>query len=449
MRTRIVGARIVTPTGVREGDLVLDDETGRIVSLGGDEPYTPNEHLVDAGGAWAVPGGVDPHVHFGGFGPPAQADDFETGSRGALAGGTTTVMDFCEPAAGETAAQVIARRMADAEPSLVDYAFHFVLTEDYERLLADLDFIEEGVGIRDYKLFTVYDNTTLTRTDLERILSRLSGDQRRSFLVHAEDAGIIAALRAEVGDSSDFSDLARTRPAAAEVAVASLLRDLAERHGVRVCIAHASAAGTAGLLDRPVSCGAFELETCPHYLELDEGLLGGEDGALYTMTPPLRGEADREALWAAVLDGSLGMLSTDHCPYSRADKRGATYQTVPCGVDGVQVRMMYAFSEGVCRRGLTMDRFVDLTSARAARFYGMWPRKGALLAGSDADVVLVSPEGETVCGMDACASALDYSVWEGRVLSGRIERVFKGGREVVGEDGSVCAERGSGRFLRR
>jgi len=209
VRTRIVGARVVTPGGVREGDLVLDDVTGRIVSVGGGEPALPDEAVVMAQGAWAVPGGVDPHVHFGGFGPPTIADDFTTGSCGALAGGTTTVMDFCEPAMGETVAQVIDRRMADAEPSAVDYAFHFVLSEDYENLLGDLALVEEHAGIRDYKLFTVYDNTTLAAADLERIFSRLSGDQRRSFLVHAEDARMVDALRSQVGDTTDCSDLAR------------------------------------------------------------------------------------------------------------------------------------------------------------------------------------------------------------------------------------------------
>jgi len=449
VRTRIVGARVVTPGGVREGDLVLDDVTGRIVSVGGGEPALPDEAVVMAQGAWAVPGGVDPHVHFGGFGPPTIADDFTTGSCGALAGGTTTVMDFCEPAMGETVAQVIDRRMADAEPSAVDYAFHFVLSEDYENLLGDLALVEEHAGIRDYKLFTVYDNTTLAAADLERIFSRLSGDQRRSFLVHAEDARMVDALRSQVGDTTDCSDLARTRPPEVEVAATTLLHGLAERYGVRVCIAHSTAKGTMMLLGRPMSCGAFEAETCPHYLEFGSERLFGPDGALFTMTPPLRGEADREALWTAVMDGSLKMLSTDHCPYTRAEKHGTTYQTVPCGVDGVQVRMMYAYSEGVRRRGLSMERFVALTSSNAARFYGMWPRKGALIAGSDADVVLVSPKGETSCGMGTCASALDYSIWEGRVLEGRIARVFKGGHEVVDENGIVCAERGSGRFLRR
>ncbi|MBQ3339059.1 MAG: amidohydrolase family protein, partial [Atopobiaceae bacterium] len=216
----------------------------------------------------------------------------------------------------------------------------------------------------------------------------------------------------------------------------------------RVCIAHSTCAETAALLDEPPARGEFELETCPHYLAFTSEKLAGPEGARYTMVPPLRAEADREALWEAILSGKLKILSTDHCPYHACYKDGATYRTIPNGVDGVQWRMIYAFSEGVMERGLGMPAFVDLTSANAARFYGMWPRKGCIAPGSDADLVLIDPAGTTVLGMGESASAIDYSIYEGMEMSGRIARVFKGGRQVY--DGErVCAEPGSGRFLAR
>ncbi len=451
-RTRIVNARVVTPKGVCYGGVVFDEQGIIAVEDAATECCTTglddSVETIDAGGAWLVPGGIDPHVHFGGFGDIPIADDFWTGSLGALAGGTTTVMDFCEPSVEEDARAVIARRMADASRSAVDYAFHFVLSEQYRDLLRDLAYIEDECGIRDYKLFTVYGNTTLTLSDVREIFERLSDDGRRTFLIHAEDADLVACLEEELGDSADMQYLARTRPDAVEFRECEALHELAGETGARVCIAHSTCAETVALLDEPLARGQFELETCPHYLAFTEEKLAGEQGARYTMVPPLRSEADQAALWDAILAGKLRILSTDHCPYSARYKDGKTYQAIPNGVDGVQWRMIYAFSEGVAKRGLTMPRFVDLTSANAARFYGMWPRKGCIAAGSDADLVLIDPAGTTTLGIDASASAIDYSIYEGMELSGRIVRVFKGGREVY--DGErVSAEPGSGRFLAR
>ena len=452
-RTRIVNARVVTPQGVCYGGVVFDeggiiaveDAASECCAAGLDDASLTT---VDADGAWLVPGGIDPHVHFGGFGDIPIADDFRTGSLGALAGGTTTVMDFCEPTVEEDARAVIARRMADASVSAVDYAFHFVLSEQYRDLLRDLAYIEDECGIRDYKLFTVYGNTTLSLDDVREIFMRLADDPRRTFLIHAEDADLVACLEDELGDSADMRLLAETRPDAVEFREVEALHGLVAETGVRACIAHSTCAETAALLDDPPARGEFELETCPHYLAFTSEKLAGPEGARFTMVPPLRSAADQAALWDAILSGELKILSTDHCPYHARYKDGATYRTIPNGVDGVQWRMIYAFSEGVVKRGLGMPAFVDLTSANAAHFYGMWPRKGCIAAGADADLVLIDPAGTTRLGIDASASAIDYSIYEGMEMSGRIARVFKGGRQVY--DGErVCAEPGSGRFLAR
>ena len=452
-RFRIVGARVVTPDGTVPAEVTFDSDTGKIVSVDDGwqicdiTSYVPAE-TIDASGMLLVPGGIDAHVHFGGFGSIPIADDFWTGSLGALTGGTTTVMDFCEPTEDEDARTVIARRMADASRSAVDYAFHFVLSEQYRDLLQDLAYIEDECGIRDYKLFTVYGNTTLTLEQVREIFEQLAGDPRRTFLIHAEDADLVACLEDELGDSADMQYLAKTRPDAVEFRECEALHELVGQTGARVCIAHSTCAETVALLDEPLARGQFELETCPHYLAFTEEKLAGEQGARYTMVPPLRTEVDQAALWDAILAGKLKILSTDHCPYHARYKDGATYQTIPNGVDGVQWRMLYAYSEGVVKRGLSLERFVDLTSTNAARFYGMWPNKGAILPGADADLVLIDPAGTTRLGIEASASAIDYSIYEGMELSGRIVRVFKGGREVY--DGErVSAEPGSGRFLAR
>lgn len=467
MRTaRIADARVVTPDGVVEGDVTYEvpredrggwhpaplgggdgslgrPEVGRILEVG--RCSTRVDETYDARGAWVVPGGIDAHVHFGGFGDIPIADDFYQGSRAALAGGTTTVIDFVEPEGPETVRQALVRRLRDAATSAVDYAFRLVLTEDYERQLADVP-LAEATGIHDFKLFTVYEGETLSPDDLEAIFSRLGGDPRRTFLVHAEDPEQIGRLRAARGDTADFLDLARTRPPEGEERMARMLRDLVGRTGARVCMAHVTCAGTVALLDGPAPArGEFALETCPHYLAFDESVLTGEDGWRYTMTPPLRSSEHVSALWDHLLSGSLPMLSTDHCPYASRFKRDATYQTVPCGVDGVGTRMAWAYGQAVVARGMDMVRFVDVTSANAARFYGLWPRKGAIATGSDADLAVIADESWEVRVHDM-PDALDYSIWEGMPMAGRVVRTVCGG--ALAFDGRrVLACPGTGRLL--
>lgn len=448
MRTeRIANARIMTSRGVVEGDVAFEvpgvsGRVGHILEVG--NITSPADVTYDAHGAWVVPGGVDAHVHFGGFGDIPIADGFYRGSRAALAGGTTTVIDFVEPDGDESVEHAIARRLADASTSAADYLFRLVLTEAYRSQLKDLA-LAERAGIHDFKLFTIYDGETLREDDLSYILETLSDDPRRTFLVHAEDPDEIEKLRAEHGDSKNFLDLAKTRPPQCEERMTRMLWRLVEETGARLCIAHATTAGTMGLLDGPAPArGEFTVETCPHYLEFSEESLGGANGCLYTMTPPLRDASHIASLWDKMLSGRL-ILSTDHCPYSFRYKRGTTYQTVPCGVDGVWTRMSWLYSEGVMKGGMGMRQFVRLTSENAAKFYGLYPHKGAIEPGSDADLVVIRDVPWQVHVEDA-PDALDYTIWEGKRLNGSIARTYRGG--VLAFDGvRVLARPSSGRQI--
>lgn len=444
---KIANARILAPEGLVEGDVLIDAASGKILAVGV-VPDAPLSWTINADGSYVVPGGIDAHVHLGNYAGPPVSDGFAAGTRAALAGGTTTIIDFCEPGHGESGRHCLDRRMAEAVSSHADYLFHFILNEEYENLLGDLPYLESR-GIKDFKLFTIYEGETLSLADVERIFDCLGGDPRRTFLVHSEDAGIISKRYAEAGDSGDFTELSRERPAEAEVLIASAIRRLAGETGARACVAHSSAAGTAALLDLPpLERGEFHLETCPHYLAYTAEKLAEPDGALFTMTPPLRTGEDQEALWREVLTGRLDILSTDHCPFSRSLKLGSTYQTVPCGVDGIQSRFEYAFGEGVLSKGLSMERFVRLTSEGAARFYGLYPQKGCIAEGSDADLVILDPEGMTTFGLASAVDDIDYSVWEGVTLPGRISDVVKGGVRVV-SDGHISEDLPLGRYLGR
>lgn len=445
----IRNARIVTPEGTLRGAVVYDDRSGKITAVI-DERETdaalPADSL-DARGGYLVPGGVDGHVHLGGFGEIPIADDFDQGSRAALAGGTTTVVDFCEPVAGQSAADCIARRKREAQASSVDYTFHFVLSEEYRRQLADIDTVyREGIGT--LKLFTIYENTTLSVESIREIFGFFAArGEHPTFLIHAEEPEAISRLRAVAdGESRDMRLLASTRPARTEYEMVRTLCQIARETGTRICIAHTSTAGAVEVKRAWRGEENFLLETCPHYLAFTDEKLGGENGALYTMTPPLRQERDRQALWGGIEDGGIAMLCTDHCPYHESDKRNRGFARVPCGVDGIQSRMLYLFSEGVVKRNLSLRRYVELTAENAAKFYGLYPRKGCIRPGSDADLVLIDPDAVTEWRLDRCHGKIDYTIYEGMRFQGGIAAVIRRG-ETVYDGTQLRVTEGTGQFL--
>lgn len=447
----VINGRIVTENSIMNGDIIMD-EAGKIADIlpsgAGEQQYDIGE-FVDAQGCYVFPGGIDGHVHFGGFGEIPIADDFYTGSRAALAGGTTTVVDFCESTPGENPMDCIARRKQDGESSMVDYTFHYTFTKDYKIQLPCLDKIVQE-GITAFKAYTYYDNTALQLSDFREIMAAIA--ERGTLLIHAEEKTIIDMEKTKVpaDEKENMLHLSLTRPAVTEeIAVEGVLA-LAKERGAKICIAHTSAGRTADIhkreREREQGNDTFLLETCPHYLQLTREKLKGPEGALYTMNPPLRGSEDNERLWQAVLQGDIAILSTDHCPYLKRYKFGHDFLSVPCGVDGVQTRVIYLFSEGVMKRHLPVTEFARFMATNAAKFYNLYPRKGVIAKGSDADLVLIDPSAAWTWSADSIAGETDYSVLDGLELKGKIACVIKGGK-VAAKDGVVTAEKGSGSFL--
>ena len=443
----ITNGQIVTEDSVVKGSLLIHDgKIAAIVPEGGDLSGYDVSQTIDAKGQYVVPGGVDGHVHFGGFGDIPIADDFYTGSKAALTGGTTTVVDFCEPILGEQPMDCIARRKKDAEESMVDVAFHYAFTKNFREELRQLDRIL-GAGIGAFKVFTYYPNTNLLPGEIREIMKGIH--DKGPLLVHAEEESIIDNEKAKVEgeEKKNFLNLSLTRPNVSEqIAVESVVA-LAKETGTKLCIAHSSAGETADIRKRErLSGGDVILETCPHYLELTNEKMKGPDGALFTMNPPLRYAKDNQRLWQAVMEGDIAILSTDHCPYHKQYKYGTDYLTVPCGVDGVQMRMQYLFSEGVIKRGLNMVEFAKITATNAAKFYNLYPAKGVIREGSDADLAFFDPEIQWRWGADQIAGNTDYTVMEGLPVQGKVTTTLKNG-EIVYDGEQVLSEKGSGRFL--
>jgi dihydropyrimidinase len=447
----IQNARIIAPTGEFDGALIYDDISGRITAVLNQEAAEscsclPKETL-DAQGAYLVPGGIDGHVHFGGFGDIPIADDFYQGSRAALSGGTTTLVDFCEPKPGESAAHCIAVRKEEAQISAADYLFHFVMTEDYHSLLKEIDTVyAEGIG--SFKLFTTYPNTSLSIDDILEIFRFFSmRGEHPPFLIHAEEPEEIAHLISlNNRESMNMHLLAETRPERTEVNMVRALHVAAREAGAKICIAHTTTSGAVLEKQRCPDDPNFILETCPHYLAFTDKKLSGNDGALYTTTPPLRSKENQLVLWKGIASGSIAMLSTDHCPYNLREKLGRSFTEVPCGVDGVSSRMLFLFSEGVMKRGISMRHFVELTSENSAKFYGLFPKKGCILPGSDADLVLLKPSSPTPWNLKLCEGNIDYTIYEGMQFQGKITTVIRRG-ETVYDGKKLEVSKGSGLYI--
>lgn len=450
MYKAIVNGMIVTEDEMFKGSVIYDDQ-GIITALvkaheGSLSQYEALSEVIDADGCFVVPGGVDGHVHFGGFGTIPIADDFYSGSMAALAGGTTSIVDFCQPQPGQLPPDCIRQRKSDAQAALVDYAFHFVFTENYREELKYLDqMLGEGIGA--FKIFTYYEHTTLTPGDMRNVMEALRN--RGPLLIHCEEPTIIDCMKEKLGrDSKDMTLLAKSRPNICEAIAVNTAAELSKETGAKICIAHTSTKEAAAIKKREKASdnNLLFIETCPQYLAYTEDKMQGADGVLYTINPPLRSEKDRLKLWEAVMDGTVDMLSTDHCPYLKKYKYGETYTAVPCGVDGVQTRMRYLFSEGVIKRGMRPETFVRLTSSNAARFYGLYPKKGCISAGSDADLVILNPYRGSAYTADEIAGRTDYTIYEGFEWKGKIEQVIKGGNCVY-KDGTLKPDIHSGKFL--
>lgn len=446
--TAIINGKIVTESGIQESAIVIQE--GKIAALLQADADVASLYgdceMIDAKGQYVVPGGVDGHIHFAGFGDIPTCDNFITGSEAAFAGGTTTIVDFCQPV-GISVEECVRICKEAGSTGAVDYAFHFVFTENYKEELKKLPFILKE-GITAFKGYTYYDGTCLVPGDFRIVMEQIH--DKGCLLIHAEEKSIIECEKKRYdGDMNDFSALYKTRPNISEQLAIENVLAIAKETGTKICIAHTSSKEGADIRAREKALGndAFILESCPHYLEFTEEDSKGENGCWYTINPPLRGESDKKRLFEAVMKEEISILSTDHCNYADKYKRaGHTYETVPCGVDGVQTRMTYLFSEAVMKHGLDMSAFVRMTSTNAAKFYNLYPRKGTIRPGSDADLAFFDPAPEWIYSHDDIVGGCDHSIYEGKNFKGKCTCTIKSGK-VVMKDGIVAAEPGTGRFL--
>ncbi|MGO9560616.1 MAG: dihydropyrimidinase [Acidimicrobiales bacterium] len=447
---------VIDAAGTRAADLRAGPG-GRVAEIAAHLEPAAGEEVHDASGKLVIPGGVDAHTHLQmTVGRLRVSDDFFTGTRAAAVGGTTTVLDYVPVQRGEDPLAAAARWRSVAEIAAIDWGFHLSLPEPVEEAV-----IEAAVaaGISSFKLYLAYPDRL--QVDDATVLRLMGYARRHGALValHCENGVGIEELRREAlaAGRTGVPEHAATRPAVLEAEAVTRACALAEVSGAQIFVVHLSSAAALTALRAGRARGVkVRAETCPQYLYLDAGRLAGVDGIDFVCAPPLRDTDDAVALWEGLSSGEIDTLGTDHCPFWKTDRRAGInrreggvldFTEIPGGLPGVETRLALCF-EAVNDGRLGLEDWVRVCSEAPARIFGLWPAKGSLMVGADADVVVFDPLRRQSLAAAALHMATDHSPYEDRTVTGWPELVLSRGR-VVAKDGSFTGEEGWGRYIER
>jgi dihydropyrimidinase len=465
MTLLIKNGTLVTDQAVFAADVLIDGE--KIIHIA-PQIEAPSAEVVDATGMLALPGGVDPHTHFDlpMFGT-VSSDYHYTGHKAAAFGGTTTVIDFASFDRPTLQESIEAWHERVADKQAVDFSFHMNLTRFSSAIAAEIPRLPEW-GVTTLKVFTAY-NGRLRLGDGEIFQAmRVAGEHGLLTMIHAENGDVIEVLIAEALQAGNRSPVwhARTRPAWGAVEATLRGAALAAQTGAPLYVVHMNAGGEVDQLAYARSKGVRVMgETCPQYLFFSETDLARPDGAKWICSPPMRSPADNARLWEGLTDGTLQVLATDHCPFFFDGSQPILYEGQPVAIPGKELgrddftkipnglpavgdRLPVLWTTGVGSGRLTPQQFVALTSANPAKIFGLYPQKGALLPGSDADIVLWDPNKKVKYGVQVAQHRTDYNLFEGWDLTGFPEQVFLRGKLIV-DRGRWLGKRGGGRYLHR
>lgn len=471
MTILIHSGTVITDTRTIQADLLIEGEKIARVEpdlLAGGQLDPSSIELIDASGKLILPGGVDPHTHFDlPMAGTVSSDDHYTGHKAAAFGGTTTAMDFVPQDPGSLRANVGAWRQKADPKAAIDFSFHMNITHLDEAVEAEISHLPE-LGITSLKVFTAYNGRLrLQDGEIFRVM-RVAGQHGLLTMLHAENGDVIDILISEALQAGHLEPYwhALTRPAWGEVEAALRGAALAAQAGAPLYIVHMNVAGEVDQLRYARQCGLPVMgETCPQYLFFTIDDLRRPDGAKWVCSPPMRTLQDNQRLWQGLSEGTIQTIGTDHCAFFFDGTKPILYEgksiaipgkelgkddfsKIPNGLPGVGDRMLVLWSYGVRAGKLTPQQFVAQTSANPARIFGLYPQKGALLPGSDADLVIWDPEKHTRHGVAQSQQRTDYNLYEGWDLVGYPEKVFLRGNLIVDND-HWLGKAGMGRFIRR
>jgi len=445
----IKNGQIITADAVIAADLAIDGET--IAAIGLD---LNGERTIDARGCYVLPGAIDPHVHLQmALAGRVSTDTFESGTIAAACGGATTIIDFAEPQPGQPMLESLDLRRAEADGHVaIDYGLHMTVPTWHgaadERLAETPAVVDAGCAT--FKMYQAYDGMVLDDVSLLRSFQAVGAAGGRVVL-HSETGPVLDLLREQALEDGHIAPIwhERTRPARLEATAVHRASELAYQAGCPLYIFH------VGCMDSIAEIVAARLrgveihaETCPQYLLLTaHDRLDGPDGQLYVCAPPLRGHDDQDALWQALADGDLDVVSTDHCPWTRAEKDQPDFTQIPGGVPSIEARLSLIHHFGVNEGGLSLARWVQVCATNPARLMGL-TSKGVLAPGYDADVVIFDPQRAKTISTDALHEAADWTPYAGVSVTGWPRTVLLRGRVIVENEAYIGAP-GDGRFTPR
>ena len=452
MSILIKNGRIITADADYTADIFIEGET---ISTIGKNLTIQADTVIDAAGKLVMPGGIDPHVHLDmPFMGTYSSDSYETGTRAALYGGTTMVIDFVLQTQGKSLQHALDDWKSRSDNNCVgDYSFHMAVTDFNDETKKEIKTFIEDYGITSFKTFMAYKGALMI--DDRQMIGLMEEVKKNGGLinVHATNGDMIDYLVQKHRSEGKLSPLYHylSQPEVTEAEAAERFVDMANYTGCPGYIVHLTCEGALNAVRNATRRNQnMFVETCIQYLIIDASLYEQEDGAKWVMSPPLREKKDQATLWAGINQGMVQVVATDHCPFMWQQKLMGKddFSKIPNGHPAIENRMELLFSEGVSKGKITLNKFVEVASTNAAKIFGMFPRKGTIAVGSDADIILIDPNEKHTISAKTHHMNVDYSGYEGWELTGKVKTVLLRGQVAV--DNNECKlQKGYGKFIKR
>ncbi|MGO5013729.1 dihydropyrimidinase [Niallia sp. Sow4_A1] len=451
MRTIIKNGILVTSKAMYKADVLI--EQGIITDISENILLDTNDLVINANNQFIMPGAIDVHAHLA---VPGTVDDFESGTKAAAMGGLTSIINFTNPTKGQSFLENLREWKDKAKCSYIDYGFHSIINECSEKVLAEIPKLANEEGVTSIKLFMAYKNDVMV-SDLDMYkLMKKAGESGMIVNVHAENGDVVDQLRKEAISEGKTAPIyhAETRPASLEAEATNRAIRIAEVANTPVYIVHVSCSDALQEVERAKKRGRIVYaETCPHYLVLDKSYLELPDfeGGKYVCSPPLRDKQDQNSLWEGIRKGSISTIGSDHSSllFEGGKKIGFNnFTLIPNGLPSIEDIFHVVYHFGVHEDRISLNKFVDIMSTSPAKIFGMYPRKGTLEIGSDADIVIFDPSKSRVVSKKEQHQSTDYNIYEGLELQGRITHVLSRG-DVIVKENTFLGEIGRGKFIYR
>ncbi|HTI09294.1 MAG TPA: dihydropyrimidinase [Puia sp.] len=453
MSVLIKNGRVITATDDYIGDIFIEGET---ISATGRKLTMPADTTLDATGLLVMPGGIDPHVHLDmPFMGTFSSDTHETGTRAALFGGTTTVIDFVLQQQGHSLREALDQWNSRAKGTAVgDYSFHMAVTDYNDHTRAEIKEMVEKEGITSFKTFMAYKGALMID---DRQMTALMQEVRKQgglVTVHATNGDMIDYLVAKNRSEGRLSPLYHylSQPEVTEAEASARFTDIANYTGCPGYIVHLTCEGALNAVRQATRRNQHVfVETCIQYLLLDASLYEKDfDGAKWVMSPPLREKKDQATLWAGINQNLVNVVATDHCPFKWEQKKMGLndFSKIPNGHPAIEHRMELLYSEGVHKGKISLNKYVEVACTNPAKIFGMFPRKGTIAPGSDADILLFDPQKQHTLSAATHHMNVDYSAYEGWELTGKVQTVLLRGKIAIDKN-NCLVDKGYGQFIRR